>query len=63
VFTPPRKVKNPSLKRLQKDRMPEFEQHMAQVDSLWKATPSFGGRPQRNAIAGASGPAAVQAKS
>ncbi|MFZ1731711.1 MAG: M23 family metallopeptidase [Bacteroidota bacterium] len=63
VFTPPRKVKNPSLKRLPKDRMPDFEQHMAQVDSLWKATPRFGGRPQRNAIAGASGPPAVQTKS
>ncbi|MBE0644796.1 MAG: M23 family metallopeptidase [Bacteroidetes bacterium] len=63
VFTPPRKVKNPALKRLPKERMPEFEQHMAKVDSLWEATPRFGGKPQRNAIAGASSPVAVQAKS
>lgn len=57
VFTPPRKVKNPSLKRLPKEDMPTFEAHMARVDSLWAATPSYGGRPQRNAIAGASSPA------
>ncbi|MDX9760275.1 MAG: M23 family metallopeptidase [Bacteroidota bacterium] len=53
VFTPPRKVKNPALKRLPKERMPEFTAHMARVDSLWNATPRFGGRPQRNAIAAA----------
>jgi murein DD-endopeptidase MepM/ murein hydrolase activator NlpD len=57
VFTPPRKVKNPALKRLPKERMPEFELHMARVDSLWQATPSYGGRPVRNAIATASSPA------
>ena len=57
VFTPPRKVKNPSLKRLPKERMPEFELHMARVDSIWTATPSFLGTPERNAIAGASSPA------
>lgn len=58
VFTPPRKVKNPALKRLPKERMPEFELHMAEVDSLWQSAPRFGGRPIRNAIAGASSPVA-----
>jgi murein DD-endopeptidase MepM/ murein hydrolase activator NlpD len=61
VFTPPRKVKNPALKRLPKERMPEFQQHMAKVDSLWEATPRFGGRPVRNAIAGASSPVEMKA--
>lgn len=60
VFTPPRKVKNPALKRLPKDRMPEFQQHMADVDSLWESTPRFGGRPARIAIAGVR--SAVQKK-
>lgn len=63
VFTPPRKVKNPALKRLPKDRMPEFERHMVKVDSLWKATPRFAGRPQRHAIAGSRSPVAAKSPS
>ncbi|MBR9977499.1 MAG: M23 family metallopeptidase, partial [Bacteroidetes bacterium] len=60
VYTPPRRVKNPSLKRLPEERMPAFEQHMARIDSLWQATPRFVGRAARNAVAAAESPAATR---
>jgi murein DD-endopeptidase MepM/ murein hydrolase activator NlpD len=53
-FVPPRKVKNPSLKRLPAERMPEFSGHMHQVDSLWNAAHKISSRDRRIAVAGAS---------
>jgi murein DD-endopeptidase MepM/ murein hydrolase activator NlpD len=55
-FVPPRKVKNPSLKRLPAERLPEFSGHMRQVDSLWNTVPRVSVRERRIAAASASVP-------
>ena len=53
-FIQPRKVKNPSLKRLPTDRMPAFTEHMKSIDSLWTSAPRVTApRPNRMAIASA----------
>jgi len=39
VFTQPRKIKNPSLKRLSAQHMDAYEAHMKSVDSLWTVVP------------------------
>ncbi len=57
-FTQPRKVKNPSLKRLEEGQMPAFTSEMGRIDSLWMNTPKHIGELRRNAIAGARSPAA-----
>lgn len=56
-FTQPRKVKNPSLKRLTEEQMPAFTGEMQRIDSVWTNTPRHIGTPRRNAIAGARSPA------
>lgn len=58
TFTQPRKVKNPSLKRLGEEQMPAFTDEMHRIDSVWTNTPKHLGTPRRNAIAGARSPAA-----
>jgi murein DD-endopeptidase MepM/ murein hydrolase activator NlpD len=58
VFTQPRKVKNPSLKRLTEEQMKPFTTEMGRIDSIWAHTPRRVGTPPRNALAGARSPAA-----
>lgn len=53
-FVQPRKVKNPSLKRLPEERMAAFAAHMSSIDSVWTATPRVTVRERRPAIASAS---------
>lgn len=60
-FTQPRKVKNPSLKRLTEEQMSPFTAEMRRIDSLWQHTPRRVGAPPRNAIAGAESPARLKA--
>ncbi|MCB2204924.1 M23 family metallopeptidase [bacterium] len=55
-FTQPRKVKNPSLKRLSEEQMPPFQAEMQRIDSVWQYTPRRVGSAPRNAIAGARSP-------
>ncbi len=59
-FTQPRKVKNPSLKRLTEEQMDPFTEVMRRTDSLWQHTPRRVGAPPRNAIAGAESPARLK---
>jgi murein DD-endopeptidase MepM/ murein hydrolase activator NlpD len=59
TFTQPRKVKNPSLKRLSKEQMPPFTEEMQRIDSIWIHTPRRTGSVQRNAIAGANSKVAL----
>jgi murein DD-endopeptidase MepM/ murein hydrolase activator NlpD len=62
-FVQPRKVKNPSLKRLPEERMPSFTMHMENLDSLWTATPRVTVRERRFAVASASRAGDSRAKS
>jgi murein DD-endopeptidase MepM/ murein hydrolase activator NlpD len=53
-FVPPRRVKNPSLKRLPEEYMPAFTERMADMDSLWTRVPRIRETPFRLAVARAS---------
>lgn len=57
-FTQPRKVKNPSLKRLTEEQIPPFTTEMQRIDSVWQYTPQRIGSVPRNVIAGVRSPAA-----
>lgn len=61
-FIPPRKLKNPPLKRLPQSSMDAFTAHMRTVDSLWSATPRVEGR-RRIAIAQAASDGARKSRS
>jgi murein DD-endopeptidase MepM/ murein hydrolase activator NlpD len=61
-FIPPRKLKNPPLKRLPQSSMDAFTAHMRTVDSLWSATPRVEGR-RRIAIAQAASDGARKTRS
>ncbi|PLX30611.1 MAG: hypothetical protein C0600_07880, partial [Ignavibacteria bacterium] len=57
-FTQPRKVKNPSLKRLTEEQMTPFTRELQRIDSVWQNTPQRIGSVPRNVIAGVKSPAA-----
>ena len=60
-FTPPRKVKNPSLKRLPSAVMPAFTRAMQSTDSLWLSAPRLFRDPEWPVLeAHASSPQAVE---
>ncbi len=61
-FIPPRKLKNPPLKRLPQSSMDAFTAHMRTVDSLWSATPRVEGQ-RRIAIAQAASDGARKTRS